>query len=82
MSKEIVNNATASATASFPFWSILTLILVVAKITGYVHFSWWLVFAPLFVPLALVLIVFLAIALAASFLFGLAALVSLWEKKK
>jgi hypothetical protein len=73
MSKEIVNNATASATASFPFWSILTLILVIAKITGYVQFSWWLVFAPLFVPLAVVITVILAVIVGFVILAGIAA---------
>ena len=28
------------------FLNILTVIFVIAKITGYIDWSWWLVFAP------------------------------------
>ena len=40
---------------SFPFLSILCLIFVFCKLTGYISWSWWLVFAPVWVPFAMVL---------------------------
>ena len=42
--------------------SVLTIIFVIAKLMGVIHLSWWLVFAPTLVSLAL-LGVFLAFAL-------------------
>lgn len=35
----------------FGFMSMLTLIFVVAKIAGFINWSWLLVFAPLYAPL-------------------------------
>lgn len=40
------------------FCSILTLILVVAKIIGLVTFSWWIVFAPVIISVVIKLILF------------------------
>mgnify|MGYP001355580102 CR=1 FL=1 len=36
--------------------SILTIIFVIAKITGYVDWSWWLVFSPTFIGIGIGLI--------------------------
>lgn len=48
------------------FTSILTLILVIAKLAGYFHHSWWLVFAPVLFSTAVGLaIVFGSLAVAA-----------------
>lgn len=45
------------------FTSILTIIFVIAKITGYINWSWWLVFLPILITplfwLGIVLIAFL-----------------------
>jgi len=43
----------------FPFVGILTLIFVVAKITGWVNWSWWIVFSPFIIKLVLVFCLFL-----------------------
>lgn len=43
------------------FLSILTLIFVVAKITGFLSWSWWLVFLPVILPFAFMLLVFLVV---------------------
>lgn len=37
--------------------SILTIIFVIAKLAGVIHWSWWVVFSPALVSLALTLIV-------------------------
>ncbi len=43
---------------SFP--AILTLIFVIAKMLGYITWSWWIVFAPMWVGLAIALVIMLA----------------------
>lgn len=45
------------------FLSILTLIFVVAKITGFLSWSWWLVFLPVMLPFAFMLVVFIVVFL-------------------
>jgi membrane protein YdbS with pleckstrin-like domain len=40
------------------FLGLLTIALVVLKATGYLTWSWWLVFAPVWAPFALVLALF------------------------
>lgn len=42
------------ATSSTIFWQIVCLIFMVSKITGYITWSWWWVFAPIWGPFALV----------------------------
>lgn len=41
------------------FLGMLTLIFVIAKLWDKVDWSWWFVFAPLWVPVALAIIFFL-----------------------
>lgn len=55
MSKVEVSN-------SFPFLSILTLIFITLKLTGYIDWSWFWVLSPLVIPLGLIFsIIFLVI---------------------
>lgn len=37
--------------------SILTIIFVIAKITGFLNWSWWLVFTPLLVSIGLTVLI-------------------------
>ena len=39
------------------FLHLLTLIFVVAKLTGYLSWSWWLVFTPSIISVALLFII-------------------------
>ncbi len=39
------------------FLQILTLILITLKLTGHIEWSWWLVLGPLWMPVALLLLV-------------------------
>jgi hypothetical protein len=39
------------------FLPLLTLLFVALKLTGYIAWSWWLVFLPFYAPLTLILIV-------------------------
>lgn len=47
------------------FLNILTLVFVIAKILGLVTFSWWLVFLPTLIQLAIVLLMLVVILIAA-----------------
>lgn len=38
------------ASSGVGFLGLLTLVFVIAKILGYVTFSWWLVFLPVIAP--------------------------------
>ena len=40
----------------FPFMGVLTLLFVAAKLFGYIDWSWWWVFAPLWIEAAIVLV--------------------------
>jgi hypothetical protein len=51
----MANETTTAATSSFPFLSILTLIFITLKLTGYIAWSWWWVLSPLWIPLAIIL---------------------------
>ena len=42
------------SSSSLKFGSLLTLIFVIAKIWGYIDWSWWWVFCPLWIPVAVV----------------------------
>lgn len=56
---------------SLPVWPLLTAVLVVLKLLGKISISWLWVLSPLWLPLALVLLVLLGIgiALLVAFLF-------------
>lgn len=54
---------------SFPFFSILFLIFLTLKLTGHITWSWWLVTAPLWGPIAFV-IVFIALLAVGVAIFG------------
>jgi hypothetical protein len=44
---------------SLGVWSILFLILLILKLTGVISIGWWIVFSPLWFPVAMLLIAFL-----------------------
>lgn len=48
-------------TMKIGFLPLLTLVLLVLKATGYLNISWLLVFAPLWLPIAIALLVVLFI---------------------
>ena len=61
----LVNNGGIS------FTSLLALIFITLKLTGYITWSWWWVLAPLWIPIALVLgivLVFCVFAVVLGFL--------------
>lgn len=47
------------------FGTLLAILFIVLKLTGYIDWSWWWVLAPIWIPLAIViLIVVIALILA------------------
>ena len=53
------NNNNDTTKTGLGFLSILTLIFVVAKILGFLSWSWWLVFLPIWGPILAVILFFL-----------------------
>ena len=69
------NNNTKAAQNTFPLVSILTIIFVIAKLTGYITWTWWWVFSPIWISLATTISLLLIFALV----IGIAAL-AIWIK--
>lgn len=48
---------------AFPFMGLLTLLFVAAKLFGFIDWSWWWVFSPLWIEAAFVVILFVLFAI-------------------
>lgn len=48
------------------FLGLLGLLFIGLKLTGHIAWSWWLVLAPIWIPLALVLVILLGYIIVAS----------------
>lgn len=53
------------------FLSLLSLLFIALKLTGYIMWSWWLVLLPMYGGVALFLVVFLCAAIATVLSLGL-----------
>lgn len=51
--------ATSKSASGLGFWSVLALMFIGFKLTGYIEWSWVWVLAPLWAPFALILAVIL-----------------------
>lgn len=47
----------------FGVLEVLAIVFVVLKLTGIITWSWWIVLAPVLIPLAILLICFLGVGL-------------------
>lgn len=54
---------TTKVQSSFPFLSILCLIFITLKLTGYIAWSWLWVLAPIWIPISIILIVFVIVGM-------------------
>jgi len=45
--------ANSNRTTGIGFWGALALMFIAFKITGFIDWSWWLVLAPIWGPIAL-----------------------------
>lgn len=61
---EQVTNVSVNA---FPFASVLTIVFIVLKLTGFINWSWWWVLSPIWISI-LVFIAFLALFLVVAFI--------------
>jgi len=57
----------SSASGGIGFMGVLCIVFVVMKLCGTISWSWWWVTAPLWGPVALVLIILIVIVLAGGF---------------
>lgn len=54
---------TTKVQGSFPFLSILCLIFITLKLTGYITWSWVWVLAPIWIPISTILVVFVIVGM-------------------
>jgi hypothetical protein len=54
---------TKNYTPAFPFLPILTLIFITLKLTGYIAWSWFWVLSPIWVPVAVFLVILAVLAI-------------------
>ena len=54
---------TTKVQGSFPLWSILCLIFITLKLTGYIAWSWLWVLAPIWIPISIILVVFVIVGM-------------------
>ena len=54
---------TTKVQSSFPFLSILCLIFITLKLTGYIAWSWWWVLAPVWIPISIIIVVFVIVGM-------------------
>lgn len=60
--------------STFPVFSLLTIIFVIAKIMGKIDWPWWLVLLPTWGPLALLLAILVGFGIVWLILWGIVAI--------
>ena len=60
------NTQTQTQSGGITFFGLLGIVFITLKLTGYITWSWWWVLAPLWGPLAVVLVIFLLIVIIAA----------------
>jgi ABC-type polysaccharide/polyol phosphate export permease len=61
---------------------LLTVIFVIAKILGYLTWSWWWVFSPIWIPLVIVFAIGVGMMLAGGSFLGVVALLDRRQRRK
>lgn len=59
------NNSSNGTACSIRFPSVLTIVFIVLKLCGIIHWSWLWVLAPLWMPIVIVLFILLIIIIGA-----------------
>ena len=59
-----MNNSTQSR-GGIGFFGLLAIVFITLKLTNYIAWSWWWVLAPIWAPIAIVLLIFVSVFLVA-----------------
>lgn len=51
---EMSTNSNSTSSGGIGFFGLLCIVFITLKLTGYIDWSWWLVLAPVLIPIALV----------------------------
>ena len=62
----MANNNSSTQSGGIGFFGLLAIVFITLKLTGYITWSWWWVLAPLWGPLAFVLLFLLIILVFAA----------------
>ena len=54
-------SSSSSSSGGIGFLSVLGIVFIVLKLTGYITWSWWLVLLPLYGGVALIVVIFLVL---------------------
>ncbi len=54
-------NSASSSQGGIGFCGLLAIVFIVLQLTGYIHWSWWWVLAPIWIPIAILMAVGLVI---------------------
>lgn len=46
------------------FWGLLTILFIGLKLTNYINWSWWWVLAPIWIPISIIICVFIIVTIA------------------
>ena len=60
---QIINNGNNASSSGVTFAQLLALLLIGLRLVGCIDWPWWLVLAPLWVPLAVAIVAVAAVAL-------------------
>lgn len=60
-----MSETTNSASGGIGFFGLLGIVFIALKLTGIIHWNWLWVLAPIWAPIALVLVAILIVGLAA-----------------
>ena len=52
-----MDNNTATSSSSIGFTSLLTLLFIALKLTGYIQWSWWWVLSPIWISFSLIILI-------------------------
>lgn len=63
MSKYSSSSEYSASGGGIGLLGVLTIVFVVLKLTGNIDWSWWWVLSPLWIPIALILLIFLIVLL-------------------
>ena len=59
------SKSSSSSSSGIGFTGLLTIVFITLKLIGYISWSWWWVLSPIWISIALVLIILLGVFLVA-----------------